>query len=243
MESSPSQRPTLLPLLLGLPSHFLPPSVRWSVQGGPHAIISMATGATAQRPNVPLTTGAVFVEDLMEPLPVPPEVLELNVFLDTSTIFNVIPPCISSPIQIWPLASLLRGHPDQNLVHFLLQGFISGFDIGYEGPQTSTQPRNLLSARREVLGVTEAIQTELQRGHSAGPFNSPPFPCFHCSPLGAVEKSNSSFRLILDLSSPRGQSINEGISKEKFSVTYSRFDDAVDIVRPWSFLFHGKIGC
>ena len=167
----------------------------------------------------------------MEPLPVPPEVLELNVFLDTSTIFNVIPPCISSPIQIWPLASLLRGHPDQNLVHFLLQGFISGFDIGYEGPRTSTQPRNLLSARREVLGVTEAIQTELQRGHSAGPFNSPPFPSFHCSPLGAVEKSNSSFRLILDLSSPRGQSINEGISKEKFSVTYSRFDDAVDIVR------------
>ena len=37
-------------------------------------------------------------------------------------------------------------------------------------------------------------------------------------------------RLILDLSSPRGQSVNDGISKEEFTRSYSKFDDAVSIV-------------
>ena len=54
---------------------------------------------------------------------------------------------------------------------------------------------------------------------------------FHCSPLGAVPKKDGSYRLILDLSSPRGCSVNEGISREQYSVRYSSFDDAVDMVR------------
>ena len=35
----------------------------------------------------------------------------------------------------------------------------------------------------------------------------------------------------MDLSSPRGKSINEGIPKSEFAVEYSKFDDAVDLVR------------
>ena len=87
-----------------------------------------------------------------------------------------------------------------------------------------------------------AIQTELHRGHTAVPFNIPPFEVFHCSPLGAVPKPDASVRLILDLSSPRGQAINEGISQERYSVVYSSFDDAVDIVREiGASCFMGKI--
>ena len=59
----------------------------------------------------------------------------------------------------------------------------------------------------------------------------PPLTPFHCSPLGAVPKKDGTFRIILDLSSPRRQSVNEGISKERFSVRYSSFDDAVSLVR------------
>ena len=167
----------------------------------------------------------------MAPLHVPPDILDSNFLLDRSSVFHIIPLRISSPVQIHALASMLVSHPDQNLVHYLIQGFIHGFDIGFEGSFHSTLPRNLLSARNEVMGVSKAIQTELQRGHTAGPFLSPPFTRFHCSPLGAVPKPDSSIRLILNLSSPRGEAINEGISQEKFSVIYSRFDDAVDIVR------------
>ena len=51
------------------------------------------------------------------------------------------------------------------------------------------------------------------------------------SPLGTVPKKDGSLRLILDLSSPRGLSVNDGIDRDEFSTSYSSFDEAVDLVR------------
>ena len=63
-------------------------------------------------------------------------------------------------------------------------------------------------------------------GHTVGPFLNPPFPDLHCSPVGAVQKKDGSCRIILDLSQPKGRSINEGIDKELFTVQYTHFDRA-----------------
>lgn len=82
-----------------------------------------------------------------------------------------------------------------------------------------------------IKDVSTAVDKEVTRGHTLGPFSSLPFPVAHISPLGAVPKKDGSKRLILDLSSPSGSSINEGIDKDEFSVKYSKFDDAVDMVR------------
>ena len=70
-----------------------------------------------------------------------------------------------------------------------------------------------------------------QRAH-VGPFPLPPFPPTQCSPIaiGAAAKPNGSVHLILDLSSPRGDSVNDGISQEEFRCSYSKFGDAVKIV-------------
>ena len=51
-----------------------------------------------------------------------------------------------------------------------------------------------------------------------------PLPNLYCSPLGAVPKKDGTYRIILDLSSPRG------IPQDIFSVKYSSFDDAVSMV-------------
>ena len=72
---------------------------------------------------------------------------------------------------------------------------------------------------------------ELDRGHTLGPFKNPPFDITHRSPVGAVVKKDDSCRLIMDLSQPRGGSINEYISKDDFSVQYTHFDTATDMVR------------
>ena len=106
-----------------------------------------------------------------------------------------------------------------------------GFALGYRGPVTAARPRNLLSARSRRSAVTVAVALEVSRGHTAGPFVRPPFRLFHCSPLGAAVKPDGSVRLILDLSSPRGASVNSGISREEFAVRYTSVDAAVDIVR------------
>ena len=104
------------------------------------------------------------------------------------------------------------------------------------------RPANLRSALTDASGVTAAIQRELQCRHVAGPFGSPPFTILHCSPLGAAPKPDGSVRLLLDLSSPRGAAVNEGIDREQFSVVYSSFDDAVQLVAHLgSSAFLGKL--
>ena len=149
---------------------------------------------------------------------------------DFHTNFNPLPNGICTPVNVNRLYEFLVFHPDQTLVNYIINGFIYGFDIGYSGPITEGQSKNLLSARNNPDAVHTAINKELVRKHTSGPFNAPPFSTLHCSPLGAVPKKDNSYRIILDLSSPRGHSINEGIPRDQFSVRYSSFDDAVKLV-------------
>ena len=116
------------------------------------------------------------------------------------------------------------------MVHYILDGLYSGFNIGYEGSYSETRPKNLKSATNNSIKVTEAIVKELERKHTAGPFVDPPFSPLHCSPIGAVMKDDGTCRLIMDLSQPKGYSINEGINKDDFAVQYSHFDRATELV-------------
>ena len=150
--------------------------------------------------------------------------------MKTDTIFP-LPRDIVSPVNRLRLSNLLSSHPDQELVHYINDGFRDGFDIMYCGNISSTLPKNLKSAMQYEQKVTAAITKELQRGHTSGPFELSPFSITHCSPLGAVEKQDSSVRIILDLSQPRGASVNESIIDDYCSVHYTSFDEAVRLVK------------
>ena len=134
-------------------------------------------------------------------------------------------------VHIPRLKELLADHPDQSLVASIISGFEFGFDLGFRGTLTNTFPPNNKSALIHKKGVTDAIRRELDRGHTAGPFPAPPFPISHISPLGAAPKSDGSIRLIMDLSQPKGCSINEFISKDEFPCKYTPFDEATRLVR------------
>ena len=149
---------------------------------------------------------------------------------DLISVFNPIPSHVNSPINIDVLIKLLKHHPDQSFVAFLVRGFSEGFSIGFNGPPSAGQEHNLLSARQNPAAVSEAIRKELVCGHTVGPFITKPLINFHCSPLGAVPKKDGTHRIILDLSSPRRLSINEGISPELYTVKYSSFDEAANLV-------------
>ena len=145
--------------------------------------------------------------------------------------FVPIPSVFYSPVHVFRLAEALHDHPDYNFVNFLLNGFSFGFDIGFRGSLAGSISPNLRSALAHPTEVSTAINKELARGHTAGSFVTPPFQGLHCSPLGAVQKKDGSYRLILDLSFPHDTSVNDGISRIDHSVHYSSFDDAVDLVR------------
>ena len=52
----------------------------------------------------------------------------------------------------------------------------------------------------------------------------------HCSPIGGIIRKDGSCRLIMDLSQPKGLAISECIKKEDFTVQYSHFDEATELV-------------
>ena len=79
-------------------------------------------------------------------------------------------------VNINRLAKLLDGYPDQYQVDYILHGLRHGFDIGFKGQILEHVPRNNKSARDNYTKVTLAINKEVTRGHTAGPFAAPPFP-------------------------------------------------------------------
>ncbi|XP_077775069.1 uncharacterized protein LOC144325502 [Podarcis muralis] len=76
------------------------------------------------------------------------------------------------------------------------------------------------------------IDKELALHRMAGPFSTPPFPNLHVSPLGIVpKKAPGEFRLIHNLSHPRGTSVNDVIPPELCSVRYASLDHAIKMIR------------
>jgi hypothetical protein len=133
-------------------------------------------------------------------------------------------------VNIPRFAELLKGYPDGHQVEYILHGLRHGFDIGFAG-QISEQARgNNRSARDNHVKVTLAINKEITRGHTAGPFSHPPFPVNHISPLGAAPKQDGTCRLVLDLSQPKGESVNDYIDKSEFPCSYMHFDTATELV-------------
>ncbi len=134
-------------------------------------------------------------------------------------------------INIPGLAQELQLYPDKARVHKVVQGLIHGFDLGFRGEFSETFPPNNASAKRHKELLNNSVNKEVERGHTAGPFCNPPFHRNHISPLGADIKPDGSARLIMDLSQPQGESINEFISKEEFPTEYVHFDVATALVR------------
>jgi len=101
-----------------------------------------------------------------------------------------------------------------------------GFAVGYSAPMRAhhTISPNHPSASLNKEFITAYLQRCTDAGETAGPFPSPPFPVMHISGVGVVPKRNGKLRLIHDLSSPEGTSVNDGISRTDFSLEYTTID-------------------
>ena len=70
----------------------------------------------------------------------------------------------------------------------------------------------------------------MELGRVAGPYASSELPATHISRFGVIPKRNQpgKWRLIIDLSYPKGHSINDGISKPLCELHYVTIDEAID---------------
>ena len=125
---------------------------------------------------------------------------------------------------------MLRSYPDRQLVQFVLEGISKGFRIGFVKPPSSLNSArtNLYSALEHPEVVTEYLHTEVSLGRVAGPFAPGAVPHIHISRFGVIPKGQTGkWRLIVDLSHPKGHSVNDGILPHLCSLQYVTIDEAI----------------
>ena len=139
---------------------------------------------------------------------------------------------IVTPLSGDRWAELLVEHPDRRFVDYVLRGIREGFRVGFDpgSCQLVARCNNMVSVDDHPEVVAQYIQDELARGRivrldpKLGEAQG-----IHTSPFGVIPKKNkpNKWRLILDLSSPMGHSVNDGIDKELSSLKYVSVDDVV----------------
>ena len=123
----------------------------------------------------------------------------------------------------------LRDYWDTQLLGLLKFGFPLDFDTTTDLISTE---ENHTSAKQFSSHVQTYIREELKHGTILGPFKHKPIP-LHISPFMTRDKPDSATRqTIVDLSWPKGQSVNAGIQKDKylgsdFILNYPSVDDIV----------------
>ena len=114
-------------------------------------------------------------------------------------------------------------------INYLVNGLRHGFDIGFSKQITNTFAPNSNAVHRRSHILKDLIDKELAHGRFLGPFSSPPFNQMHVNPLNFVpKKTPNTFRLIDDLSLPKGSSTNEGIPRSRCTVSYPTIQNLVD---------------
>ena len=82
-------------------------------------------------------------------------------------------------------------------------------------------PKNLPTAQIDPKLIQEKLAKEVRLGRMLGPFSEPPFMDLMCSPVGLVPKKDTDeMRMIMHLSYPYGESINDYIYPEKAATQY-----------------------
>ena len=130
----------------------------------------------------------------------------------------------------------LRHHPDQQQVSYVVSGLRDGFRLGFHNSATlKSAARNKPSAYQHAEVIDNYLANEVSLRRVAGPFPSPPMPNLHVSSFGVIPKKGQpgKWRLIVDLSSPGGSSVNDGINAEDFSLQYVRLDEIISMVNKY----------
>ena len=153
---------------------------------------------------------------------------------------------VKSPLRASEWEEVLGSHPDREFARYIVTGIREGFRIGYDyGQQLGRKrARNMRSASEHPEPIDNYVQTESREGRL---IRAPDRAATQIaiSRVGVIPKLHQpgKWRLITDLSSPKGESVNDGIRSEICSVSYASTDDAVRcIIIIIIIISHASIG-
>ena len=137
---------------------------------------------------------------------------------------------ITTPLVHRNWAAALQEHPDREFVSYILEGISQGFKLGvdYANNSFKSAKANMRSALTNPGPVNEYLTKELEANRVV-PVPSEQAKGVHVSRFGVIPKSGQpgKWRLILDLSSPEGFSVNDGIDPKLCSLSFATVDEAV----------------
>ena len=128
-------------------------------------------------------------------------------------------------------AAQLANHPDRQFVNYILSGIHDGFRIGFcRSYPLQYSGQNLHILRPSLVSDYLAREVQLHRMWRCPKGFFPRG--IHISPIGLIPKKHKPgrWRLIVDLSSPMNFSVNEGISKERSSLSYASVDHLAALI-------------
>ncbi len=101
---------------------------------------------------------------------------------------------------------------------------------GGDRPHVISSEGAYSNERFSCFFVQNNLAKEVSLGRVFGPTSVPALENVQLSRFGVIPKKDGGWRLILDLSFPCGHSVNDGINKEEFTLTYSKVSDAISLI-------------
>ena len=141
---------------------------------------------------------------------------------------------VVTPLQWREWDRCLASHPDERFREYVVGGIRDGFLVGFDYAGSCSPARgNMVSAKQHATIVSAYLAEECASRRVIGPFDPRVLPQVTTSYFGVIPKSTpGKWRLILDLSSPEGRSVNDGISSEFCLLSYVGVEDAArEVVR------------
>ena len=136
---------------------------------------------------------------------------------------------LQTPLQWQEWDRSLAAHPNQRFRSYIVNGIRYGFRVGFDNNKTCTSStKNMHSAEKRPQVIREYLPRECSEGCVLGPLDPMLFSFTQVSGFGVVPKHTPGrWQLIVDMSSPEGHSVNDGIPEPLCSLTYVSIQDSV----------------
>ena len=137
-----------------------------------------------------------------------------------SMVYDKTMSTIITPLNASAWESCLQAHPDKQFAQYICNGIKHGFHIGFNREvRISSAKSNMSSAAAHPAIVNDYLAKELLKSRT---IHYPQAP-LQVSRFGVIPKKHQpgKWRLIVDLSTPEGKSVNDGISKSLCSLKYT----------------------
>ena len=144
---------------------------------------------------------------------------------------SIFKPATSLHLPAWYEAR--ADHPDKQFSSYILNGIAHGFHIGAvrAGSLRSNQS-NMPSVQLQSQLVASQISDEKESGRLLGPLPPHLASLVRMSPIGLIPKPHQpgKWKLIVDLSSPGGASVNDSIDTHVCHMRYASLLDAAELI-------------